>query len=344
MEPEKKDRIIVIAVDRDNDLGAKTGIEGPVMGKDNVVEAASKLGVKDPADSDLNAMFEAVRVYDELRKQYDSDVAVITGDRSVGIKSDKVIREQLEKVLRHFRANLAVLISDGSEDEHVMPIIQSEVPILSVKRVVVKQSVQLESTYYKVKDFMKESLEDPKMARLVFGLPAVALLLTAIFGMEGWRAVLGILGAYLVIKGFKLEGYFTGAADELRESFTRKRLSFFLYMIGIVFATLAAYRGYSLMNDWMVVGFFETVAAFLSASIYYFWVAGAMAWVGKSIGSKKRSLSRAASIPLFGFAISLVVHSGVDMILQPETSIYNFVVSIVVGFVLLFVAVYIEKK
>ncbi len=341
---EKKDRIIVLAVDRDNDLGMKAEVEGPVIGKDEVIEAASKLGVKDPADSDVNAMFEAVRVYDELKKQYAAEVAVVTGDRDVGIKSDKMIKEQLGKVLLKFRANLAVLISDGSEDEHIIPIIQSDVPILSVKRVVVKQSEQLESGYYKIKDFIKESLDNPKMARLVFGLPAIALLLVSVFGTEGWRAVLGIFGAYLVIKAFRLESYFMGAADELRESFTGKRLSFFMYMLGIVFGTLAAYRGYTVMLDWVVMGAFESMAAFLSASIYYFWVAGTMAWIGNIIGGKARTLARAISIPIFGFSIAMVVHSGVDLILNPDASIYTFIAAIIAGFVLLFIAVYVEKK
>jgi putative membrane protein len=344
MEAEKKDRILVISVDRDNDLGVKAEIKGPVIGKEKVIDAATKMGLKDPTDSDFNALFEAVRVYEELKRQYAAQVAVLTGDKNVGIKSDTEIKDQLEEALRHFRANFVVLISDGSEDEHVIPVIQSRIPILSVRRVVVKQSEQLESSYYKVKDFLKESLEDPKMARLVFGLPAVALLLTAIFGSEGWRAGLGLLGAYLLIKGFRLEGYFTDAGDELKDSFTRRRLSFFIYIIGILFAVLAAYRGYTSMQDWAVLGLFETIAAFLSASVYYFWIAGAMAWIGKMIGTKKRSLSRTVSIPMFGFAISLVIRSGVDMILAPDTSIYIFLGSIIAGFVLLFTAVYIEKK
>ena len=344
MEAEKKDRIIVISVDRDNDLGEKAGVKGPVMGKEKVIEAATQLGLKDPSDSDFNALFEAVRVYDELKKQYAAQVAIITGDRDVGIKSDTMIKDQLEEVLKHFRANFVVLITDGSEDEHVIPIIQSRIPILSVKRLVVKQSEQLESTYYKVKDFMKESLDDPKLARLVFGLPAVALLLTAIFGAEGWRAVLGLLGVYLVIKGFRLEHYFTAAANELSDSFTRKRLSFFIYIIGIILTVLATYRGYTIMQDWVAMGLFETLAAFLSASVYYFWIAGTMIWLGKSIGVKKHAVSRAISIPMFGFAIAMVMHSGVEMILQPDISIYTFILSIVAGFILLFVAVYIEKK
>ena len=155
---------------------------------------------------------------------------------------------------------------------------------------------------------------------------------------------MGVLGAYLVIKGFRLEGYFTGAADELSDAFTRKRFAFFMYVLGIVFAALAAYRGYTLMTDWLVMGIFETIASFLSASIYYFWLAGAVAWIGRGISRKTRSARRVASIPIFGFAVTLVVHSGANLILQPDTPIYNFILSIVVGFILLFAAVYIEKK
>lgn len=344
MEDGKKEKIIVICVDRDNDIGEKAGTDAPVIGREDVIEAATKLGLKDPGDTDFNSMFEAVRVYDELKKQNDTEIAVLAGDKDVGIKSDRKISEQLESVLKRFRANFVVLVSDGGEDEQVIPLIQSRIPILSVKKLVVKQSIQLESTYFKLKDFINESLENPRMSRLVFGLPALAFLLIAIFGAEGWRAVLGIFGAYLVIKGFRLEGYFTGAAEELKDSFTRKRLAFFMYMLSIIFATLAAFRGYTSMIDWFIVGLFETAASFISASVYYFWLAGAMLWIGKSVGSKKRSGRRMVSIPVFGFAVTMVLHQGANLILQPEMPIYNFILTIIAGFALLFAAVYIEKK
>jgi putative membrane protein len=343
MEAGKRDRIVVISIDRDNDLGDKAGVDGPVIGREKVLDAATKLGLKDAEDTDFNSMFEAIRVYDELKKQHDSEICVLTGDRDVGVKSDMKITHQLEGVLKHFRANLAVLVSDGSEDEQVIPVIQSRIPILSVKRVVVRQSEELESTYFKIKDFIKESLDNPKMSRLVFGLPAIALLLTAIFGSEGWRAVMGLLGVYLLIKGFRLESYVMGATNELRDSFTRKRLAFFLYMLGIVFTGLAAYRGYAAVADWLVMGFFETAAAFLFASVFLFWVAGTIAWVGRGI-SKGSPVRNVAPIPIFGFAMAMVISNGSNLILQPELPIYNFIFSIVLGFILLFAAVYIEKR
>ena len=40
------DRILVLTVDRDDDLGNKTSIRGPVVNRRNVLTAALKLGVR----------------------------------------------------------------------------------------------------------------------------------------------------------------------------------------------------------------------------------------------------------------------------------------------------------
>jgi len=53
--PEK----LVIAVDRDDDLGRKTGIQSPVIGRRANIEAAVKLALADPEESDVNTMFLA---------------------------------------------------------------------------------------------------------------------------------------------------------------------------------------------------------------------------------------------------------------------------------------------
>ena len=55
---------LVVCVDRDDDLGRKAGVNGPVIGRANVVDAAMRLGTADPEDADTNAMFAAVRLYD----------------------------------------------------------------------------------------------------------------------------------------------------------------------------------------------------------------------------------------------------------------------------------------
>ena len=52
-------RILVLTVDRDNDLGIKTSIRGPVVGRRQVLTAALKLGIADPEESDTNAILGA---------------------------------------------------------------------------------------------------------------------------------------------------------------------------------------------------------------------------------------------------------------------------------------------
>lgn len=336
--------ILVISVDRDNDVGEKTSIKGPIIGRENVLKTANALGLADPEDSDFNALFQAVKVYDEIKKQYNSEVVILTGDKNVGLKSDKIITEQLDKVISKFKADYTILVTDGTEDDYVMPIIQSKMPILSVRKVVVKQSQELESTYFKLKDFMTESLDNPKIARLVFGLPAIVLLLFALFGAEGFRIILGVLGAYLFVKGFKLESYIYGGVDELRTSLTRKRFAFFAYIVAIAFASLATYRGYSVMTEWLNVGLFEMISSYVSASVYLYYVSLAMLWVGRNISVKKRRARNIMSVGVFGFAVSLVIYNASELILMPEISMYNFIFSIVFGFVLIFIALLIEWK
>ena len=52
--------LLVIAIDRDNDLGRKTGIRSPVIGRDANVKAALELGLADPEESDTNTMLAAI--------------------------------------------------------------------------------------------------------------------------------------------------------------------------------------------------------------------------------------------------------------------------------------------
>ena len=339
-----KDRILVMSVDRDNDIGQKLRARGPIIGKDRVLKTATELGLKDPEDSDSNAIFGAVKIFEELKNKYISEVAVLTGHKNRGIDADREISKQLDEVLNKNPSDFVVLVTDGADDEHVIPIIQSHIPILSVKRIVVKQSERLESSYYKIKDFIKETLENPKFARLVFGLPAIALLLYAVFGDTGWRIIVGVVGAYLFIRGFKLEDYILGAFNELKESFTGRRLAFFMYVVAIAVTALAIYRGYNSVADFISLGFFEATAAFLISSVYFFWISGTVAWLGRSMSLKERKTSRIASLPLFGLAATLVISNASELILNPEISTFNFILSIALGFVLAFMAIALETS
>ncbi|MEM3965568.1 MAG: DUF373 family protein [Thermoplasmata archaeon] len=90
---------LIISVDRDNDVGRKTDENGPIIGRENNLRVANKLILADPEDSDANAIFGAVSIYDSLKKEgKDVEVITLTGDISVGIKSDQKIRDELLKI------------------------------------------------------------------------------------------------------------------------------------------------------------------------------------------------------------------------------------------------------
>ena len=62
---------MILVVDRDDDFGEKGGVETPVIGIEAAKVAAMSLGVEDPEDSDVNALFAAMNIYNDLIKDND---------------------------------------------------------------------------------------------------------------------------------------------------------------------------------------------------------------------------------------------------------------------------------
>jgi len=238
-----KKRILVLCIDRDNDLFEKAKVAGPVVGRDANIEAATKLALADPEEPDANTIFEAVKIYDELSKENKVTVATLTGSARLGYTADREVSKQLDRLLEEFKAESCVFISDGANDEQVIPIIQSRIRIDSIKLVVMKQAKELEKFYI----VLAEKLKEPHYARMFFGIPGVILLLLAagyLLGLD-WRPLALIAGGYFIAKGFGLEEYVLNYASSFRFSF--EKLSFILYLaaIPLLLVSLAqAYAGY----------------------------------------------------------------------------------------------------
>jgi putative membrane protein len=128
-------KTLVLCVDRDNDLGEKTGLGSPVIGREECLKAATELGIKDPAETDTNAIFMAVKLLDTLiKEEKDAEMAIVTGHKYLGEKADRTIADQLDEVLDTVKPNRAILVSDGVSDEAIMPVLQSRVKIDHVHR------------------------------------------------------------------------------------------------------------------------------------------------------------------------------------------------------------------
>ncbi|MEM0208577.1 MAG: DUF373 family protein, partial [Thermofilum sp.] len=142
MEHPSNTSILVLCVDRDNDVGTVLNIKTPLIGENELLRAATEYILVRPEDSDSNAMFAAIQTLRELRKQYGSnvEVALIAGLESEDVEADMKILKELDQVLSQKKFDGVVLVSDGPTDELVAPLIQSRLPIFSIRRVIVQQS------------------------------------------------------------------------------------------------------------------------------------------------------------------------------------------------------------
>jgi len=146
---KREERTLILCVDGDNDIGRKANVETPILSRNKNLEAATALAIADPEEADANAMFGAVRLYDQLTERYPEEVyqvATIAGDAMGGIEADRNIVRELEGILDDYKATGVILVTDGYSDEAVIPLIQSRVPITSVQHIVVKHSERLEET------------------------------------------------------------------------------------------------------------------------------------------------------------------------------------------------------
>jgi len=101
-----EERILVLCVDRDNDVGERLGVKTPVIGRDNVLKVGLDYIVRYPDDSDANAIFGAVKVYDGLRPIYGDniEVALVTGSSGGDVEADLKVMAELDRVLSVFNA------------------------------------------------------------------------------------------------------------------------------------------------------------------------------------------------------------------------------------------------
>ncbi len=204
-------RLLVICVDRDNDVGEKAGVATPVIGRNACIEAAQKLALEDPEDADANSIFFAVKTYEDLaRKGYQAEVIVVAGVGDRGVQADEKIIREVKTVLSSFSANGAVIVSDGEDDESVIPIIQNVVPIVSVQRVVMKVSRSVEYSYAVFGKYLKMIAYDSKYSKFFLGVPGILLLIGGIGAISGYTneifaVLVSILGGAFLIRAFDVD-------------------------------------------------------------------------------------------------------------------------------------------
>jgi putative membrane protein len=204
-------KLLVICIDRDNDVGDKAGIITPVVGRDACIEAAQRLALEDPEDADSNSIFAAIKTYEDLiSKGYQVEVVTVAGVKDRGVQADEKILVETRKVLEKFSANGAVIVSDGEDDESVIPVIQNVLPVVSVQRVVMKVSRSVEYSYAVFGKYLKMLAYDSKYSKFFLGVPGILLLIGGVATVFGYTAeifavLVSILGAAFLIRAFDID-------------------------------------------------------------------------------------------------------------------------------------------
>ena len=212
--------ILVLCVDRDGDIEVKAGIKTPLIGRDANLNAAVALALKDPEEPDANAMFEAVRLYDQEVSQKkpgeNFEVVTISGTALGGVTADRKLSAELDYILKTCNVTEIIFVSDGYTDESVLPIIESrKIPISSIRRIVIKHSESIEETAAVFTKYLKLIIETPRYSRIALGLPGILVSIFALFwalnvvyGINMYYygiAMAVIVGAFLLLKGFGVD-------------------------------------------------------------------------------------------------------------------------------------------
>lgn len=323
---------LIICIDRDNDLGEKAGVSGPIIGRAANIDAAVKLASSDPEDSDTNTIFGGINVYDKLNSEKrDVEIVSIAGDKKVGFISDRKISEQLDSILAQLKPEKAILVSDGAEDESVLPLIQSRVKVDAVHRIIVKQHENLESTYY----ILKKAFNDPKISHTFFmpiGLVFLIYAISLYFNRPeiAVMAITAAIGVYMLFRGTGLDDAVDSFRASMMNSLYGGKITFVMYLAAIILSLIGTVQGgielWDYYNQEILVGYLILLMGYVNASIWWYVIAGVLINAGKIIdlGLSKEKIGRNWSHPFFVIAGGILFWAGSTYILVISQAMQGF--------------------
>jgi len=326
-------RTLVLVVDRDDDFGVKGGVETPVIGVEKCSVAATALGIADPEDSDINALYAAISIYKEIKTEGNDEVevALIGGNEKVGYRSDSAIVDELEIVLKEVAPDRIILVGDGAEDEYVYPIISSRIPIDSVKKVYVKQAPGLEGTVY----IVTKMLEDPaKRKRFLAPIGWMISLISLVYLImpllshinEGTSLnnattplVALLIGLLIMLYAYNIQDWIAKWNAKWIARIRRGSVTVTFVLISLLFILGGFIIGYISLGEVYISSIAQTFAWFLSNSLWMFIFAILIYQFGdlvdRYLTSKTIKLSFiVGSINIV--AIGLILTGGLDIVLS----------------------------
>jgi len=279
-------RLLVICVDRDDDIG-KAGVITPIVGRNACIDAAQRLALEDPEDADSNSIFAAVKTYEDLvSKGYQAEVILVSGTENRGVEADEKIVLQVKSVMEKYTANGAVIVSDGEDDESVIPIIQNVLPIVSVRRVVMRASRSVEYSYAVFGRYLKAIAFDSKYSKFFLGVPGILLLIggiATVLGMtrEIFAVLVSILGGAFLIRAFDVDRAWSHWVKPTPAGFIR----IFTMVTGILLILVSIPSGIGAINPEIIAAKSDILKMATDKVIVGTFVSGMLPFLWMGVGS-----------------------------------------------------------
>ena len=350
-KPASHNKILVLCVDRDDDIGSKGGLQTPVVGRSSCINAGIRLAIEDPEDPDANAIFGAVKTYEELvSKGHNAEVALVAGRYERGVAADEKIYSEVQLIINSYQADAVVLVSDGEDDEAVIPVLQTLVPIISLQRIIIKHSMSVEYSYAVLGRYIKMLVYDPRYSKFFLGVPGALLVATGIstvFGLtkEAVALALSILGIAFIMRAFDLDKAIGSLGRPTPSGFIR----IFSVFSGILIILVAIVNGFSsipanliepnsgftaIITNRMIVG------SFIQGTITLLWIGIATIFVGLLLSNWFKGSIRTMSdiLRLVVLALLYIPVLQFTSILTERANPFSLISSILIGLAVTLVA------
>ncbi len=317
---------LVVCIYRGEDLDT----DQPVVGSDAVEDLVTTVGVDDPEDSRVNCLLEGLRVSRDLDD--DTVLAVLSGGGDT-VTFNRAIAAQVDELVAKYAPESAVVVVDSAEDERLVPIIESRVPVDAIDQVVVRQARDIESTYYLLKQFLADE-ELRKTVLVPVGLTLLAFpALLAVFDSitVSIGAIAAVVGLFLLYKGLNIDALLATLSASIREALYAGKVSLVTYVVAGGLALVGMFVGVlgASSLDRATAGELVLMMQFLHDSVPWLTGAALIASAGRLLDEIIRDDSIAAAyinLPFVAIAVGLAVRGFSAYVIQRSEVSDPFVV------------------
>jgi len=274
---------LVCCLDRDSTVTTATGLTPPVVGWEAVRSLVTDVGLDDPEATTVNCLLEALRVTRDLNDSgTDAMVAVVSASPAGTTAPDRAVADQIDELAAEYDLTATVVVTGTTDDERLLPVIESRLQVDGVDRVVVRQARDIESTYYLLKQFLAdEELRTTVLVPLGISLllvPALLLWFSPAVALAGLAALLGTAVLY---KGLGIDEYVGRLPEVSRELLYSGQMSVVTYVTATGLTIVGLFSGGLAVTPLSVTPAPLSAVVFLHSSSPWLTFAGVTAATGR---------------------------------------------------------------